>query len=59
MRDAKNRNAAGKLMVETTDGMHCVESVIQLLADTSKIPRPAPLAAHFVDMPYLKAVGLQ
>ena len=86
MRDTQNRNAVGKLMVETTDTkpdmvsdilklyyepdrgvmpkqaeirMDGVESVIQLLGGTSQIPRPVPPAAHFVDLQYLKAAGLQ
>ena len=37
-----------------TDG---VEKVIELLAQTGQIPEPAPPAARFVDLQYLKAAG--
>jgi ABC-type nitrate/sulfonate/bicarbonate transport system substrate-binding protein len=86
MRDPKNRDSVGRLMVEATDAkpdmvadilklyyepdrgvmprqaeikMDGIEKVIQLLADSGQIPKPAPPATRFVDLQYLKAAGLQ
>ena len=86
MRNPKNWDAVGKMMVEMTDAkpdmtadilklyyqpergvmpkqaeikMDGIAKVIQLLADTGQIAKPAPPATRFVDLQYLKAAGLQ
>jgi len=86
MRDPKNWDAVGRVMVETTDAkpdmtteilklyyqpdrgvmpkqaeikMDGIEKVIQMLADTGQIPKPALAPSRFIDLQYLKAAGLQ